>query len=107
MTMRKKLALPAMAALLVLGTMVVAQTASATHARPKAATPFYASTVPAYQPCTSPNRTHAAPLAYQSCNPPVQTSTAVTVGTPDANAAAANSVGFIKLAVTNGPGTND
>lgn len=107
MTMRKKMALPAVAALLVLGAMVVTQTASATHARPKAATPFYASTVPSYQACTSPNRTHAAPLAYQSCNPPVMSSTAVTVGTPDANAAAANSVGFIKLSVTTGPGTND
>jgi len=107
MTMRKRMALPAVAALLVLGTMVVTQTASATHVRPKAATPFYASTVPSYQPCTSPNRTHAAPLAYQSCNPPVMTSTAVTIGSPDANAAPANSVGFVLLKVTNGTGTND
>jgi hypothetical protein len=107
MTIRRKMALPAVAALLVLGMMAIAQSASATHARPKAATPLYASTVPAYQPCTSPNRTHAAPLSYASCNPPVPTSTSVTVGTPDANGAAANSVGFIKMVVTNGAGTND
>ena len=28
------------------------------------------SLVPAYQPCTSPNRTHGPPLAFRSCNPP-------------------------------------
>jgi hypothetical protein len=107
MTIRKKMALPAAAALLVLGLMVIAQSATATHVRPKAATPFYASTVPAYQPCTTPNRTHAAPLTYGSCNPPVQSSTSLTVGTPDANSAVANSVGFIRMVVTNGPLAND
>jgi hypothetical protein len=107
MTIRRKMALPALGALLVLGLMVVAQSATATHVRPKAATPFYASTVPSYQPCVTPNRVHAAPLAYSSCNPPVQTSPNVTVGSPDANGAAANSVGFIKLVVTNGPGAAD
>jgi len=103
----KKVSIAALAALFALGLMVIAQSASATHVRPKAATPFYASTVPAYQPCVTPNRVHAAPLSYSSCNPPVQTSPNVTVGSPDANGAAANSVGFIKLVVTNGPGTND
>ena len=63
--------------------------------------------VPAYTTCTAPNRTHAAPLAYDSCNPPVQTSPNLTVGTPDANGAGANASGFIKVSVTNGPGTND
>jgi hypothetical protein len=79
--------------------MVVASVASATHPRPKGATPLRASMVPAYNACTAPNRTHGPPLAFPSCNPPVQTSTAVTVGTPDANGAAANSVGFVKLDV--------
>ncbi len=47
--MRRKLTIPALGALLVLGLMVVAQSATATHVRPKAATPFYASTVPSYK----------------------------------------------------------
>lgn len=107
MTISKKMALPAAAALLVLGLMVVAQSATATHVRPKAATPFYASLVPAYNACTSPNRTHAAPLSYGSCNPPVQSSPNITVGTPDANGAPANSVGSLKLKALNGTGPND
>jgi len=107
MTISKKMALPAAAALLVLGLMVVAQSATATHVRPKAATPFYASLVPAYNACTSPNRTHAAPLSFGSCNPPVQSSPNVTVGTPDANGAPANFVGSLKLVVTNGLGASD
>jgi len=107
MTIRRKMALPAAAALLVLGLMVVAQSATATHVRPKAATPFYASLVPAYNACVSPNRTHAAPLSYGSCNPPVQSSPNVTVGTPDANGAAANFVGSLKMVVTNGALAND
>jgi hypothetical protein len=107
MTVRKKMALPAAAALLVLGMMVVAQSATATHVRPKGATPFYASTVPAFVACGTPNRTHAPPLAFPSCNPPVQTSPNLTIGSPDANGAAANSTGFIKLKVVGIPGGVD
>jgi glucose/arabinose dehydrogenase len=70
------------------------------YPRPKGASPTYVSLVPAFQPCAVPNRTHAAPLAFGSCNPPAQTSGNLTVGTPDANGAAANSTGFVKLAVT-------
>jgi hypothetical protein len=106
MTLRRKLAIPALGALLVLG-LLAAQSATATHVRPKAATPFYASMVPSFVPCAAPNRVHAAPLAYGSCNPAVQTSPNVTMGSPDANGAAANSVGSIKLVVTNGPGAAD
>ena len=72
-----------------------APSAGATHARPKAATPFLAPLVPAYEPCDTPNRTHAAPLSYDSCNPPVQTSPNLTVGTADANGAPAKSVGSV------------
>jgi WD40-like Beta Propeller Repeat len=67
------------------------------YARPKAATPMYAPLVPAQTPCSSPNRVHAAPLAYGSCNPPTQTSGFATVGTPDANGAPAKSVGSLRL----------
>lgn len=108
MTIRKRMVFPVALAVGALVMMVVASMASATHPRPKGATPLYASLVPAYNACGAPNRTHGPPLAFPSCNPPVQTSTAVTVGSPDANGAAANSVGFVKLSVIVGaPGPPD
>ena len=76
------------------------------YPRPKGATPLLASLVPAYQPCTAPNRTHGPPLAFGSCNPPAENSAQLTVGTPDANGQAAGSTGFVRLAVLAGdPGT--
>jgi hypothetical protein len=97
-----------LAVLAALGVIVVVQAASATHPRPKGATPLIASLVPAYDACDAPNRTHGPPLASPSCNPPVQSSTAVTVGAPDANGAAANSTGSIRVAVHVGvPGPPD
>ena len=102
MSTRMRSALPAAAAVAVLGMMVMASAANAAHPRPKGATPFRASLVPAYNACTSPNRTHGTPLAFPSCNPPVQTSTSLTIGSPDANGAPANSVGFIRIAVQAG-----
>ena len=88
--------------------LVVAEVASATHPRPKSASPVTVSLVPAYNQCTAPNRTHGPPLAFPSCNPPSQTSTKLTVGSPDANGAAANSVAFIKIKVLVGvPGPPD
>jgi plastocyanin len=69
------------------------------YPRPKGASPLRASLAPAYKPCTASNRTHGAPLAFASCSPPVQVSNYVTVGSPDANSAAANSVGSITLKV--------
>jgi hypothetical protein len=94
-------------ALAALGVMVLAQLAGATHPRPKGATPFRAALVPAYKQCTSPNTRHGPPLAFPSCSPPVQTSNFLTVGTPDANGAGANSVGFYELRVRPGQATND
>ncbi len=72
------------------------------YVRPKAATPFYASLVPAYNNCGAPNRVHAAPLNYSSCNPPVRSSGQLTTGSPDANGAAANFIGSAKFVVVNG-----
>lgn len=66
----------------------------AAFARPKGATPLRATLVPAFNQCLSPNRTHGAPLSSGSCAPPVQSSGQLTVGTPDANGAAANSSGY-------------
>jgi hypothetical protein len=108
MTIRKRMVLPLALALGAMGMMVMASLASASHPRPKGATPIVASLVPAYNACAAPNRTHGPPLAFPSCNPPVQSSTAITVGSPDANGAAANAVGSIRLAVLVGtPGAPD
>jgi hypothetical protein len=83
-----------------LAATVAAQTASATHPRPRGATPIRVPFVPAFKQCTgSGNRTHGAPLAFPSCNPPVQTSPNLTIGTPDANGAAANAIGYALVQV--------
>ena len=102
MTIRKRMVLPLALAVGALGMMALASVANATHPRPKGATPLRASLVPAYNACATPNRTHGTPLAFPSCNPPVQTSTSLTVGSPDANGATANSVGSIRIAVIAG-----
>jgi hypothetical protein len=72
-------------------------TGLATYARPKGATPLSVSLVPSYYQCTSPNSGHGAPLAFPSCSPPQTTALSTTIGTPDANGAAANSVGSFRL----------
>jgi ABC-type phosphate transport system substrate-binding protein len=72
------------------------------YPRPQGASPLRASLVPAYNACASPNRMHGTPLAFGSCNPPVQSSGSLTVGSPDANGAAANSVGSAKYTVIPG-----
>jgi hypothetical protein len=108
MTIGKRMTLPLALAVPALVALAMASVASATHPRPKAASPITVAMVPVYNQCTSANRTHGPPLAFPSCNPPVQSSTAITVGSPDANGAAANSTGFIKIAVVVGvPGPPD
>jgi hypothetical protein len=79
--------------------LIVSSVALATHPRPKGASPLYASMVPAQQACATPNRTHGPPLVFASCNPPVATSQSLTIGSPDANGAAANGIGFVRLTV--------
>jgi hypothetical protein len=76
---------------------MMVQVASATHPRPVGASPMRISLVPAYAPCTAPNRAHGPPLAFASCNPPAQTSAQATVGTPDAFGGGANSVSHLRL----------
>ena len=73
------------------------------YARPKGATPMRASLAPAFKPCTAPNRTHGAPLSNPSCTPPAQVSDFLTVGSPDANGTAANSIGGVTLKVLAAP----
>ena len=72
------------------------------HPRPKGATPTYVSLVPAYSPCTAPDRTHGPPLAHGSCSSPDQVSTHLTVGTFDANGQPANSIGTVRYGAASG-----
>ena len=105
-TARTRMVLPL--ALAAVGIMALASLATASHPRPKGATPIRVPLVPAYKPCTAPNRTHGPPLAFPSCNPPAHASDFVTVGTPDTNGAAANSFGSIRIDVVVGvPGPPD
>ena len=46
----------------------------------------------------------SGPLSFPSCNPPQQVSPNLTIGTPDANGAAANAIGFAKVEVLVGRG---
>jgi hypothetical protein len=64
------------------------------YPRPKSATPVTIKLVPAYNACTSANGAHGVPLSLNSCNPPVQSSSYLTLGTPDANGLGANSAGY-------------
>jgi plastocyanin len=78
------------------------------YARPQAASPLKTSLTLAYTQCqaANQNRTHGPPLEHPSCNPPVQVSDWLTVGSPDANGAGANSVGSARFTVLVGnPGT--
>jgi hypothetical protein len=84
-SLKRKTALPLAICFAALGMMVVSQIAGATHARPKGATPILAALAITYKQCTTgTNRQHGPPLAALSCNPPVQTSNVITVGTGDA-----------------------
>jgi hypothetical protein len=84
----------------------VASPAGATHSRPKAATPFTVSLVPASEPCASPNRVHAG-LSFGSCNPPAQATPNVTLGTPDNNSAPAKGTGVVQYRVVGTAGGVD
>jgi hypothetical protein len=69
------------------------------YVRPKGATPILISLVPAYRNCPTTNREHGGSLAEPSCNPPAPFSSSLTVGTPDANGAAANSISSARFDV--------
>jgi hypothetical protein len=55
------------------------------YPRPRGAGPLQLALVPAYAPCTAPNRSHGAPLSDGSCAPPSETSGTLTTGTLDVN----------------------
>jgi hypothetical protein len=77
---------------------------ASSYARPKGATPLRTPLVPAFRACTASNRSHGAPLAFPSCSPPVQTSSYLTIGSPDANSRGANSIGSLTLTSMPGNG---
>ena len=64
---------------------LVVEVTNDAYARPRGASPLRVPLVPSYAPCTAPNRVHGPPLEHPSCTPPVRRSSALTVGTPDAN----------------------
>jgi hypothetical protein len=61
--------------------------------------------VPAFNQCTAPNLTHGAPLSYGSCSSP-STGSLLTIGTPDANGAAASSLGSVAYKANVGDPSN-
>jgi hypothetical protein len=69
------------------------------HVRPQAGTNLRVPLALAYQPCQASNRSHSGGLAAGSCNPALQSSSHLTVGTGDANGFAAQGGAFAKLAV--------
>ena len=75
------------------------------YPRPKGTGPIRLPFVPAFLKCQGPTRTHGQPLASPSCYPAAQFSHYLTVGTPDANGRAANSVGSELVAAN--PGNPD
>ena len=84
----------------------VARTTDA-YVRPRGATPLSLPLVVAFRECTSPNRFHASPdlggtTIHPSCNPPLQASDHLTVGTFDANQRAVQSKGSVSLRVATG-----
>ena len=82
--------------------------ASPGYPRPRLATRLRVPLVPAQEPCTAANMEHGPPLESGSCNPPVQVSDYLTIGTPDVpgNAKPAASIGSLALrTVAGNPGT--
>jgi hypothetical protein len=76
------------------------------YPRPKGASALRVPMVPAYQQCNvgSANRTHGPGLVFPSCNPPVRSSSVLTVGSPDVagNGFPANSVSSVRWKVIPG-----
>ena len=78
------------------------------YPRPKGATPLRVPLVPAFAACTSPNAMHGPALAHPACRTPARPSP-LTIGTPDANGAAANTTGLVgfEVAINATPTPND
>jgi len=85
----------------ILGGLLFASSAMATHVRPQAGVQFRVPIVIAYNACNaaSANRTHGPALTAPSCNPAVQRSNWLTTGTVDANGFASQGTAFAKITV--------
>src|SRR4051794_18345660 len=66
--------------LLLVGLAPAASAHASGYPRPKGASPINVSLVAGFRPCTTPNRTHGAPLAYPSCTPPARSSDTLGIG---------------------------
>ena len=73
---------------------------AAGYPRPKGATPTRVPLVPAYEECTKRQPSHGAPLAVPSCNPAVQSSDYLTVGSPEANGGRGGLLGLVRFGET-------
>ena len=80
--------------------------------RAKGASPFRVPFVPAFNACSAPNRVHGLPdfpggtNPDGSCDPPVQSSSQLTIGAPDANGAPLKGQGSLNvLAIPGNTGT--
>jgi len=93
-----------LAAALTMGAVVV-QAASASHLRPKGATPLVAPLVIAYDECTSNTGKEHNPahLAGFACVPPTRSSTLLTTCEPTVNGCPTNFRGQIKLVIQLAP----
>jgi hypothetical protein len=79
------------AGLALLAVLAATDYASATHVRPKGATPWRVPLVPAYKACTSTNSVREV-TGPGTCVPPTFASNYLTVGTADANGAPTKSI---------------
>ena len=78
------------------------------YVRPKVANVTRASLGPAYQVCSSPNRTARATTLVPALDPPTRASAHLTFGTPDSNAHPVNATGTARYSVVAGtPGGVD
>jgi hypothetical protein len=72
------------------------------YARSRGASRTQVPLVPAYAQCASPDRTHGAPLSFGSCSSPRSMSSFLTAGTPGANGAGSNFMGFVSYRLVAG-----
>ena len=70
-----------------------------TYVRPKSAAFLRVALVPAYNPCTAPNREHGPPLAFGSCAPPQPRTPRLSIGVGDGHPALARTSAYMRMRV--------
>jgi hypothetical protein len=81
---------------------IYAASAALGYPRPAAGVNFRVPLAITYRACSAPNRSHSGGVPAPSCNPPLQTSDYLTVGTRDANGAEAQAAGSVRYTVRPG-----